>query len=241
MPDCISIALIEWEKDGSVYKSERPANHTAGTFCAGGNGGGSGLHQLNKPSDIEIAGNYFYVADRENHRVMRWPFTAVGGDPGVVVAGGNGWGSGDHQLKQPEALSVDPSGAVYISDCGNTDSTCQMVTVTAPAVPLVGTGSGANDQAGSNGPDGDLSSSAEGAIAQISWDFYPNPTDGWLQISASMKDATVELMDMQGRVMETHRMEDYSMTLDLSDRARGTYMIRLIHAGGVHMERIILD
>ena len=376
-----------------------------GTVVAGTGSAGSGLNQLNKPSDIKIAGGFFYVADRENHRVMRWPLNAVGGDPGVVVAGGNGWGAGDHQLKQPEALSVDPSGAVYISDygnnrlqiwlpgsstghtrvggsavgrgsaahqlnnpeglyaapdgtlycvdkgnnrvqryaaqgsasqmtqmsngsgsyyavvlytdgssattnsvnvtvstadagswtysttdldltitatapvgsgytwyfgdsgsstalmpthsyaaagtyevclvatddCGNADSTCQLVTVTAPAVPLVGNGSGANDQAGSNGPDGALSSSAEGAIAQISWDVYPNPTDGWLQISASVQGATVELMDLQGRVIETHWMEDYSLLLDLSDRARGTYIIRLIHTGGVHMERIILD
>jgi hypothetical protein len=99
--DCISIALIEWEKDGSVYKSERPAN------------------QLNKPSDIKIAGSYFYVADRENHRVMRWPLTATGGDMGTVVAGGNGYGSAADELKHPESIGVDLSGAVYISDYGN--------------------------------------------------------------------------------------------------------------------------
>lgn len=352
--DCISIALIEWEKDGSVYKSERPANHTAGTVCAGGNGGGARNAQFRSNAGIAINPTigHVVVADKFNHRVMSW---SCGASSGHTRVGGAavGRGSAAHQLNNPEGLYAAPDGTLYCVDkgnnrvqryaaqgsasqmtqmsngsgsyyavvfytdgssvttnsvsvavaaadagswtysttdldltitsaspvgssytwyfgdsgsssaltpvhsyaaagtyevclvavdaCGNTDSSCQMVTVTAPAVPMVGNGSGANDQAGSNGPDGDLSSSAEGAIAQISWDVYPNPTDGWLQISASMKGATVELMDMQGRVMETHRMEDYSMTLDLSDRARGTYMIRLIHAGGVHMERIILD
>jgi hypothetical protein len=382
--DCISIALIEWEKDGSVYKSERPAN------------------QLNKPSDIKIAGSYFYVADRENHRVMRWPLTATGGDMGTVVAGGNGYGSAADELKHPESIGVDLSGAVYISDygnnrlqiwhpgdsvgstrvggtavgrgaaayqlhnpeglfiandgsmycvdkgnnrvqkyaalgsasqftrstvgsgsyhavvfytdgssqttnsvsvtvdaanagawtssstcldlsitgasptgtitwyfgdgnsnssatpihsygaagtysvclvasdvCGNVDSTCQDVTVAPLPVPIVAGENGDGSRTDvTSGPDAELGASTD---MKIRWDVYPNPTQGMLQISASVKEVQVELMDLQGRVIETHRMEDNSMNLDLSERARGTYLIRMIHKTDMHIERVILD
>ena len=46
---------------------------------------------------------HVYVADRANHRVMRW---SHGKRVGVLVAGGNGFGQGAHQLGCPGAVRI---------------------------------------------------------------------------------------------------------------------------------------
>ncbi|CAF1027499.1 unnamed protein product [Adineta steineri] len=64
---------------------------------AGGHGRGSELNQLNDPSGIYVDddNHSIYVADRENHRIVRWEF---GVDVGEIVVGGNGPGSATDQL-----------------------------------------------------------------------------------------------------------------------------------------------
>lgn len=367
---------------------------------AGTGSAGSDLNQLHKPSDIKIAGGYFYVADRENHRVMRWPLTATSGDNGDVVAGGNGYGSGADELKHPESIGVDASGAVYISDygnnrlqiwlpgdsvgstrvggvsvgrgdsawqvsnpeglfiagdgsmycvdrgnnrvqryasqgsasqfsrmtdgtgtyhavvyytdgtshttntvnvtvlsanagawthsttglqlnvlgaspvgtsyiwyfgdgnssssglpthtyaadgtytvclvasdaCGNTDSSCVDVTVATPPPPSIA--GDAAENSSNTREDIDLGA---GSLGAISWDVYPNPTAGLVNLHASQKGATVELMDLRGQVIATWTMDERNMQIDLSDKAQGTYMIRMILERDVHVERIILN
>ncbi|CAF4756084.1 unnamed protein product, partial [Rotaria sp. Silwood2] len=45
-----------------------------------------------------------YVADQWNHRIVKWKWDATSGQ---VVAGGNGQGSGAHQLYHPQDVIVD--------------------------------------------------------------------------------------------------------------------------------------
>lgn len=51
-----------------------------------------------------------------NHRVVKW---SPGSNQAVVVAGGNGAGSGPHQLRNPYDVFVNSSGVIYVSDNGN--------------------------------------------------------------------------------------------------------------------------
>ncbi|CAF2201461.1 unnamed protein product, partial [Rotaria magnacalcarata] len=57
-----------------------------------------------------------YVADQENHRVMRW---TQGAKQGTVIVGGNGQGAGANQLKYPRGVSFDRHGNLYVVDMGN--------------------------------------------------------------------------------------------------------------------------
>ncbi|CAF5132011.1 unnamed protein product, partial [Rotaria sp. Silwood1] len=61
-----------------------------GTIVAGGNGQGDRVDQLKFPTYVFVDRNHsVYVADNENHRVMKW---VEGAQQGQVVAGGNGQG-----------------------------------------------------------------------------------------------------------------------------------------------------
>ncbi|CAF1271818.1 unnamed protein product, partial [Rotaria magnacalcarata] len=75
---------------------------------------GSALTQLYYPngSFVDTLGT-LYVADQENHRVMRW---TQGATQGTVIVDGNGRGAGANQLNRPDALSFDRHGNLYVAD-----------------------------------------------------------------------------------------------------------------------------
>jgi sugar lactone lactonase YvrE len=149
---------VEWVKDQVVVESvnrtytdtaqwSKPSSHPAGLFfheatqslylvetgnhrvvrwgpgastpqvVAGGNGAGSGLHQLYNPYDVFVDNNLnVYVSDHTNHRIQKW---AYGATSGVTVAGGNGQGSQAYQLNGPYGIWVDPQNRIYIADHNN--------------------------------------------------------------------------------------------------------------------------
>jgi DNA-binding beta-propeller fold protein YncE len=91
---------------------------TEGVVIAGGLGPGSDLNQLDHPRGVTIhPGTHdLYIADSENHRVLRWKWNAQVGE---LFCGGNGRGSGLHQLNEPKGLLLDPEGHLYIADVKN--------------------------------------------------------------------------------------------------------------------------
>ena len=58
---------------------------------------------------------------RYNHRVIKWNKDAK---EGIVVAGGQGYGSALTQLSYPRRLFVDISGAIYVADSWNDSVKC---------------------------------------------------------------------------------------------------------------------
>jgi sugar lactone lactonase YvrE len=57
-----------------------------------------------------------YVADWDNHRVMRW---CKGAKEGTIFVGGNGVGRHSTQFYHPSGLSFDRQGNLYVADCEN--------------------------------------------------------------------------------------------------------------------------
>jgi sugar lactone lactonase YvrE len=72
---------------------------------------------LQRPAGLYAAKDgTLYVADRENHRVMK--YSPTGGRNGTQI--GNGRGIGPRELSFPQAIAVDEEkNLVYISDYGN--------------------------------------------------------------------------------------------------------------------------
>lgn len=72
---------------------------------------GDGLQELNMPTGICVDPNdgSFYVADRGNSRVLRFPAGSTAGTPGEVIAG-------PELLERPWDVRLDSEGSVYISD-----------------------------------------------------------------------------------------------------------------------------
>lgn len=89
-----------------------------GITIAGGNGEGNRANQLNYPRDLYIDENQaVYVADRSNHRIMKWVHSATSGQ---IVAGGNGEGNRANQLNCPWDVIVDEErDNLLICDFGN--------------------------------------------------------------------------------------------------------------------------
>ena len=93
-----------------------------GTVVAGGNGRGSQLNQLNRPTYLFVDEEQaVYVCDTDNHRVMKWN---KGANQGIAVAGGQGQGSALAQLSYPQGLFVDTSGTIYVADARNDRVKC---------------------------------------------------------------------------------------------------------------------
>jgi len=57
-----------------------------------------------------------YVSDEGNHEIRRWK---IGEKEGVLVAGGNGYGSGLHQFNNPHFIDIDHDDTLYVSDLLN--------------------------------------------------------------------------------------------------------------------------
>ncbi|CAF1689582.1 unnamed protein product, partial [Adineta ricciae] len=57
-----------------------------------------------------------YVADTNNHRIMRW---LKGATSGTLVVGGRGGGTASDQLFYPSDLIFDTYGNLYVADTFN--------------------------------------------------------------------------------------------------------------------------
>ncbi|CAE8593905.1 unnamed protein product [Polarella glacialis] len=108
--------------DGTLYvsvDSGRNARHNSSSsvkkflrFVSG-----SALHQLQHPVGLHVTEDgAIFVADYQNHRVMKWRDEWLSGH---VVAGGHGADSGLHQLFDPIDVTFDDAGSLYVADNGN--------------------------------------------------------------------------------------------------------------------------
>ena len=104
--------IVKWTPDAINDKENGKA-----IVVAGGNGYGGNLNQLSNPRDIFVdTNNNIYIADSENHRIIKWEPNA---SEGLVVAGGNGGGGDLNQLTYPRGVVVDSNGNLYVSDSNN--------------------------------------------------------------------------------------------------------------------------
>ncbi|CAF1104286.1 unnamed protein product, partial [Didymodactylos carnosus] len=103
---------------GKVLKF-RP-NTSVGVIVAGGNGVGSGLHQLSihTPGLMIDQNNNLYVSEHENHRIVKWEPSA---QTGILIAGKtNSRGKNSIRLNFPQGIVVDSiHNALYVTDCVN--------------------------------------------------------------------------------------------------------------------------
>jgi sugar lactone lactonase YvrE len=100
IPSCAT-----WNQTGLTVAGS--ANGIAGTHLAG----------LDTPVSVFIDDNYtLFIADRENHRIVKYYANAT---VGVLVVGNLTAGNSSSQLNQPKAVVVGDSGAVIVADSSN--------------------------------------------------------------------------------------------------------------------------
>lgn len=101
------------ECDGNQILQRPSENRVAGT---GQNG--NALNQLNCPSAVAVdRDGSMFIADTQNHRIMRWYLNAA---EGICIAGCPGiGGSKADQLAEPTDLTFDQEGNLLVADTGN--------------------------------------------------------------------------------------------------------------------------
>lgn len=122
-PACFGLTMDEhgclYVTDDTMHSVRRyRMGETNGTAVAGGHGRGDSLNQLDYPSYIYVDEEQtVYVAERYNHRVVKWDKDAK---EGILVAGnGDGEGKDFTHLSYPKTVFADSLGAVYVLEGGN--------------------------------------------------------------------------------------------------------------------------
>ncbi len=70
---------------------------------------------------------------------------------------------------------------------------------------------------------------------------YPNPVQNKLQISAKDNIHSVQLFDLQGRLIRTATTNNVNVTFDMSGHATGVYFVKIHTGKGVKTEKIIKE
>ena len=106
------------------YTSSSPTSYSqVGATVAGAGGEGSGLNQLYYPTAVALdAKGDLFVSDSLNDRVVEYAYNTSTGSyaaSGTVVAGTGKAGAGLNQLSDPQGITVDAKGDLFVADNGN--------------------------------------------------------------------------------------------------------------------------
>jgi len=68
---------------------------------------------------------------------------------------------------------------------------------------------------------------------------YPNPSQNLINIEANTAINSVQVYDIQGRLLMTHLANDSKTVIDISDKANGVYFFKIYSEKGMKVEKII--
>jgi hypothetical protein len=70
-------------------------------------------------------------------------------------------------------------------------------------------------------------------------EVYPNPVREILNIKMATNIKSVEIFDIQGRLLQTKIFDKQTAVIDMADKDTGVYFLRITSENGVHTEKII--
>lgn len=68
---------------------------------------------------------------------------------------------------------------------------------------------------------------------------YPNPTSGIVTIEGKSNLKSIQLFDVQGRLLQTKLQNDVSASIDISDKSNGIYFLKITSETGIKVEKIL--
>jgi Leucine-rich repeat (LRR) protein len=71
--------------------------------------------------------------------------------------------------------------------------------------------------------------------------LYPNPTNGIIKINCDNSIKSIELYDLEGRIIETTLEHTKTTQLDISNRANGIYFVKVATQNGEQIQKIIKE
>ena len=79
------------------------------------------------------------------------------------------------------------------------------------------------------------------SFTQLDFDFYPNPTKNSITITANGTIQSIQLCDMQGRVLMTRKADAVQATIDVSNYSNGIYFLKVNSANGEKSKKIVKE
>ncbi len=77
-------------------------------------------------------------------------------------------------------------------------------------------------------------------VESTSVHIYPNPTNDFVFVQAE-SGATVRLMDIGGRILQSKDVKDAEISFDLSHMAAGTYLIQVISTTDINVAKVVKE
>ena len=75
--------------------------------------------------------------------------------------------------------------------------------------------------------------------ADSSISVYPNPSNGIINIESKSILKSIQLFDVQGRLLQTKLQNDTKVNFDISDKSNGVYFVKITSENGIKIEKII--
>ena len=70
---------------------------------------------------------------------------------------------------------------------------------------------------------------------------YPNPTNGNVNINCNNTIKSIQLFDVQGRLLQTDLVNQTSTVIDISNKSKGVYFLKIISDKGIGVEKIVRE
>lgn len=83
--------------------------------------------------------------------------------------------------------------------------------------------------------------SSSGFTKDNSISIHPNPTKNTLSIQANSNIKSIELYDVQGRILQSRSENKNTATFDISDKANGVYFLKINSEKGSSVEKIMKE
>jgi hypothetical protein len=71
--------------------------------------------------------------------------------------------------------------------------------------------------------------------------IYPNPVKDVVTIRSASQIQSIQLYDVQGRLLQTMVVDSNDYPFNLSERTTGVYFVKITTDGGVKIEKIIKE
>jgi hypothetical protein len=70
---------------------------------------------------------------------------------------------------------------------------------------------------------------------------YPNPSNGMVTINCNNSIKSVQLYDIQGRLLQTNLVNENQTSIDISNQAKGVYFLKIVSEKGIGVQKIVRE
>ncbi|HEX8548713.1 MAG TPA: T9SS type A sorting domain-containing protein, partial [Cytophagaceae bacterium] len=79
------------------------------------------------------------------------------------------------------------------------------------------------------------------ALSENKVAFYPNPSTGYVTVSSSVLEGNIEFYTIAGVPVYSTRLTMNTTTLDLQGMQPGLYIVKVLHANGTSVGKLVLE